>query len=226
MIRSSAFGALSRRGILLQRGTFRRRPTVPASVTIPTLRSLSVLSDIARRSGNSNQQALTCSSSNYDTTTQHRSFSVSRYEPADSDRAAINDQAREPQTSVSLQALMRTGRGEYLDKTFGLEMQDRHAATALVLIQVASFLRRELPIRLAHRIQDLEGVPVLRDMNSVKSVRDAYIKSFFEIMAFDTKVQRPEQEEVFLHMIEKIHERRSAVLLQMARGAYNFRRAV
>lgn len=37
-------------------------------------------------------------------------------------------------------------------------------------IQVASFLHRELPIRLAHRVRDLESVP---DMLAQKSVQQA-----------------------------------------------------
>jgi hypothetical protein len=70
----------------------------------------------------------------------------------------INDHAKQPPTSVSLQALMRTGRGEYLDRSFENLAIKEHTATELVLMQVASFLRRELPIRLAHRVQDLEKV--------------------------------------------------------------------
>ena len=70
----------------------------------------------------------------------------------------INDHAKQPPTSVSLQALMRTGRGEYLDRHFENVAIKEHTATELVLMQVASFLRRELPIRLAHRIHDLEKV--------------------------------------------------------------------
>jgi pyruvate dehydrogenase kinase 2/3/4 len=121
---------------------------------------------------------------------------------------------------------MRTGRGEFLHKTFAEEEREKHAATQLVLIQVASFLRRELPIRLAHRIQDLEGVPILRDMESVLAVRDLYIKSFLEIMSFDNKIQTAEQEAAFALMLENIYERHSKVLVQMARGAYEFRKAV
>lgn len=37
-------------------------------------------------------------------------------------------------------------------------------------VKVASFLHRELPIRLAHRVRDLESVP---DMLSQKSVQQA-----------------------------------------------------
>jgi hypothetical protein len=53
---------------------------------------------------------------------------------------------------------MRTGRGEYLDRRVENLAMKEHTATELVLMQVASFLRRELPIRLAHRVQDLEKV--------------------------------------------------------------------
>jgi hypothetical protein len=50
----------------------------------------------------------------------------------------INDHAKQPPTSVSLQALMRTGRGEYLDRSFENLAIKEHTATELVLMQVAS----------------------------------------------------------------------------------------
>lgn len=140
----------------------------------------------------------------------------------DADQALILEQAQQQQTSVSLQALMRTGRGEYLHKHFKDEDMERHAATELVLIQVASFLRRELPIRLAHRIQDLEGVPVLKDMESVRNVKDLYIKSILELAKFPP-IHNATHEEEFAKMLEHIYERHSKVLVQMARGAYEFR---
>mmetsp|Transcript_5515 Transcript_5515/g.8145 ORF Transcript_5515/g.8145 Transcript_5515/m.8145 type:complete len:123 (-) Transcript_5515:30-398(-) len=68
---------------------------------------------------------------------------------------------------------MRTGRGEFLHKTYrdAAWTKDDKVATERVLLQVAGFLRHELPIRLAHRILDLEKVPLLRDMNSVMVVK-------------------------------------------------------
>eukprot|EP00980_Cylindrotheca_fusiformis_P006331 scaffold1356_cov123-Cylindrotheca_fusiformis.AAC.12 len=140
----------------------------------------------------------------------------------------INDHANQPQTSVSLQALMRTGRGEFLHKSFDEEKldNDQHTATELVLIQVASFLRRELPIRLAHRVRDLEGVPLMKDMGSVKQVKELYIKSLLELAEFDKNIETAEQEERFSRLVESIYERHSSVLVQMARGAYEFRNHV
>jgi hypothetical protein len=51
----------------------------------------------------------------------------------------IYKHAHEPQTSVSLQALMRTGRGEYLHKTYRDDelTKDSQVATERVLIQVS-----------------------------------------------------------------------------------------
>ena len=93
----------------------------------------------------------------------------------------------------------------------------------MVSPQVASFLRRELPIRLAHRIQDLEGVPLMKDMQSVKDVKDLYVTSMLELAEFDSKIITAEQEERFARLVENIYERHSTVLVQMARGAYEFR---
>ena len=138
----------------------------------------------------------------------------------------IGERAREPQTSVSLQALMRTGRGEYLHRTFGEETRERHAATDLVLIQVASFLRHELPIRLAHRIQDLQSMRVLSDMASVKGVIELYKTSFQELEDCPPRIETTQQEQVFAQVVQNIYERHSKVLVQMARGAFEFRTAM
>lgn len=145
---------------------------------------------------------------------------------SDEINALIQNAATTPQTSVSLQALMMTGRGLYLHKTFEKEKMHSHAATELVLQQVASFLRRELPIRMAHRVADLENISVLRDMSSVQEVRRAYIQSFQEIMEFSPKIDSTEKEVAFAKLIERIYERHGNVLVQMARGAYQFRQQV
>jgi len=81
-------------------------------------------------------------------------------------------------------------------------------------MQVAGFLRRELPIRMAHRVADLEGVPVLKDMKSVQSVKEAYMQSILEIMAFDENIDTVEKEEQFAALIENIYERHASVLVQ------------
>ena len=58
------------------------------------------------------------------------------------------------QTGVSLKTLIDTGRGELLSGGIGFKEPDLTTREQM-LIQVASFLHRELPIRLAHRYEHL-----------------------------------------------------------------------
>ena len=155
---------------------------------------------------------------------QSSSSTTSKSKISDADRALVMERVKFPQTSVSLQALMSTGRGEFLHKTFAEDQVERHTATDLVLLQVASFLQRELPIRFAHRIRDLEAVPHLSEMESVQGVRDLYIQSGVEILTFDRELETAADEEAFAKLVESIYERHSNVLVQMARGAFALRK--
>ncbi|EJK65232.1 hypothetical protein THAOC_13938 [Thalassiosira oceanica] len=150
----------------------------------------------------------------------------------------VQRQASKPQTSASLETLMKTGRGEYLHKMggthgeryAGISTEDESEATPLVLTQVASFLRRELPIRLARRIEDLSRVPLLQDMRSVQQVRELYTTSFLEILSMDkhppSRERQGEWEERFAQVLENVYERHSSVLVQMAKGAFELRAAI
>lgn len=133
------------------------------------------------------------------------------------------------QTSVSLETLMRTGRGELLDKTFKDESLSGslslHQATDRIRMQVASFIRREMPIRLAHRILDLDQVPMLRNMPSVLKVKDIYTQSFLD-MVDQPKIHTLAEEEAFAKTLEALYAKHSNVLIQMARGAFELREAV
>jgi len=140
----------------------------------------------------------------------------------------VNRYANESQTSISLQTLMRTGRGMLLHKTYGFstENDSTSAATDKVLIQVAGFLRHELPIRLAHRIQDLDRVPFMHTMPSVQRVRDLYITSLEELLTVDEYIHTIDQENEFASLIERIYQRHAGVLVEMARGAYELRNVI
>jgi pyruvate dehydrogenase kinase 2/3/4 len=144
----------------------------------------------------------------------------------ESTKRLLNEYAHEQQTSVSLQTLMRTGRGEYLHKTFQESQQDAHLATERVLIQVASFLRRELPVRLAHRIRDLETVYLFHDMPSALKVKELYTQSFLKLIEFPATIKTREDEERLAQLLEGIYERHAGVLVTMARAAYEFRDAI
>ena len=47
------------------------------------------------------------------------------------------------------------------------------------LLRASEFLAEELPIRLAHRVKDLDELPLgLHDMPSIKKVKNWYAQSF------------------------------------------------
>lgn len=142
--------------------------------------------------------------------------------------AIIQDYASRSQTSASLQTLMKTGRGEYLHKTYSEEVKisDTKVATDKILMQVAGFLRHELPIRLAHRTLDLERVPFMTEMESVKQVKDLYVTSLQELISVEKNISNLPEEEAFARILESIYERHASVLVQMARGAFELRKAI
>ena len=107
-----------------------------------------------------------------------------------------------------------------------LKMMFLFSLLSLAFKKVAGFLRHELPIRLAHRIQDLERVPFMKEMKSVQQVKELYITSFLELISIDKNIANVQDEEKFALMLEGIYERHSSVLVQMARGAFELRAGV
>lgn len=118
---------------------------------------------------------------------------------------------------------MRTGQGEYLHK---LPSKPQTISNdEKILIQVSNFLRRELPIRLAHRIDDLNSAPLFNDMPSVKEVRDTYVNTFHTITKIKP-IESIQEEKNFAELLGKLYDRHSNVLIQMAKGAFELREAV
>lgn len=70
-----------------------------------------------------------------------------------------------------------------------------------MLFQVAMFLHRELPIRLAHRVRDLDSIPHLSTFKGTKDVRAMYAKSFEEIRAAPTP-NTPSRERYFAELLQ------------------------
>lgn len=91
------------------------------------------------------------------------------------------------------------------------------------LIRFAEFLRKELPIRLAHRIQDLDQVPYLSEMTSVISVKSCYIDSFRAITAHP-EIRSEVDESSFASLLHELYQNHSGVLINMARGAFQLRK--
>lgn len=83
------------------------------------------------------------------------------------------------QTPVSLRALMETGKGdklrdinEILQKNKSMSDKVKADQLKMISIQVACFLHRELPVRLAHMAVKLEALPIFlksgKSFNSLK----------------------------------------------------------
>jgi pyruvate dehydrogenase kinase 2/3/4 len=155
----------------------------------------------------------------------------------------IEEYTKKKQTCASLQTLMKTGRGESLsghttntDKPnlttpqqtqtpAFLGRMGQRLATQRIIMQDADFLRQEIPIRLAHRIRDLDRVPMMRDMPSVQAVKGIYVQSFLEMVDFPV-INTVQEEQEFASMLEALYVKHANVLVNMARGAYQLREAV
>lgn len=127
------------------------------------------------------------------------------------------------QTSVSLKATLDTGLGLLLPQkecAMGLTSRQR------TLIQIASFLKRELPVRLARRVLELRSGPEgLDEMPSVIRVREWYEQSFVEIRRARVPVDL-ETEAEFHRLLGKIYDRHAPTLVTMARGVHELRQTL
>lgn len=90
-----------------------------------------------------------------------------------------------------------------------------------IIVQIASFLHRELPVRLANRALELES-PVLTQSKFVREVSNWYKQSFSELRLVPAPYNE-ETEEVFAKVISGIFERHAPTLMTMARGAHELR---
>ena len=98
----------------------------------------------------------------------------------------VQKYANRAQTPISLRQLWVTSLGDLDDDNIRnsafLGRLGRRLAAERILMKVATMIHRELPIRLAHRIQDLDQVPKMRDMPSVHVVKGIYISSFLDLL--------------------------------------------
>ena len=94
------------------------------------------------------------------------------------------------------------------------------------LLRGARFLHKELPVRLAHRIRELDSLPFgLSGMPSVVVVKQMYVESFRDLV----ELPCPEafrDEERFTETIENIKQRHNNVVSVMARGIQELRQAL
>mmetsp|Transcript_1155 Transcript_1155/g.1361 ORF Transcript_1155/g.1361 Transcript_1155/m.1361 type:complete len:397 (-) Transcript_1155:1109-2299(-) len=135
---------------------------------------------------------------------------------------------QKPQTPVSMKALLDSGAGRLLGRRNSmrnsqLESQPSNPVPIkkLALLQTASFLRREMPIRFAHRIRDLEKLPYeLSSMPSIKGIQNDYLRSADEILNIREGYDSDEETR---QVLMNIFSRHGDTLVEVARGLQEFK---
>jgi pyruvate dehydrogenase kinase 2/3/4 len=98
--------------------------------------------------------------------------------------------------------------------------------TPETLLVGAQFLHKELPVRLAHRIKELEALPFgLSTMPSVRLLRDMYVESFCDLVESPLP-DRLQDEEQFTCLLESIKQRHNNVVSIMAKGVQELKQAL
>jgi len=112
------------------------------------------------------------------------------------------------QTGVSLKYIIDFGQ-------FPIERQ---------MLMSAQFLHQELPVRLAHRVAELENLPHgLSEKKRVLKVRDMYVESFKDLRDFPT-ISDMVDENKFTEMLKNIYSRHADVVPCMAMGVAELKR--
>ncbi|CAI7788175.1 unnamed protein product [Closterium sp. NIES-54] len=122
--------------------------------------------------------------------------------------ADIHKCASKKQTGVSLKYMM--AHGSY--------------PTERNLITAAQFLHHELPVRLAHRVTELENLPYgLSDKAPILKVRDWYVDSFKDISQFPA-IENAREEMRFTELLDQVRMRHNNVMPTVAMGVSELKR--
>lgn len=136
---------------------------------------------------------------------------------------ALVEAAKKSQTSISMQTLLDSGAGRRL----GIDLTDMHEQDlqAKAKRQIASFLYREMPVRFAHRVLELQSLPYeLCNMPSIKQVKHWYIRSFEDIMTLPPPIN-DESEKRFYDSLDSIYNRHAETQVTIAYGLREFRKS-
>lgn len=124
---------------------------------------------------------------------------------------------------VELSSVVLVARAALITSSFFLSFlptPNPHTPTSPIqqLLLSAQFLHNELPVRLAHRVAELENLPYgLSAKAHVLKVRDWYVSSFSDLRRFP-KVKDAHDERAFTDLLRSIYERHKNVVPVMAMG--------
>lgn len=126
------------------------------------------------------------------------------------------------QTPVSLKALMDTGKGNKLSM-FGFGKETSTATSERIIQQVACFLHREIPVRIAHRIVQIQSFPLYSRSSSMQNVCSWYKSAFSKIKSSPIP-DTPEKEAEYANLLHEIYDKHSSIMLTMAKALYDARK--
>jgi pyruvate dehydrogenase kinase 2/3/4 len=155
-----------------------------------------------------------------------RGHNLSQFSATDI-QAALEEYKNKKQTSVSLETLLDTGSGKLLyasrfpeskAEALGLTTHER------TVMQIASFLRHELPVRLAHRASELRDLPHgLSASPSVQQVACWYEESFIDIINCPD-IDSMDSADQIARTLQGIYSRHAETLVTIAQGLIEFRK--
>mmetsp|Transcript_29363 Transcript_29363/g.34569 ORF Transcript_29363/g.34569 Transcript_29363/m.34569 type:complete len:411 (+) Transcript_29363:109-1341(+) len=126
--------------------------------------------------------------------------------------------ANKTPTGVPLLTMMQTGRGEFIAHAPTCEGTNKQRT----IYQIAMFLHREVPIRLAHLHHDLDSIPIIRDLKGISEIRENYASSFDQVRSARVP-NNIEDEKAFAEISDSILNKYSNVLIAMARSIQEIR---
>ncbi len=122
----------------------------------------------------------------------------------------VFEYSRLPQQGITLQQLIAVG----------------PQANSSSLIASANFLHKELPIRLAKKVRELESLPYgLSQTRPVQRVRDWYLDSFRDCLLHE-EIRNLADENSFTESLEKIYQRHINVVPMMAQGVLQIKEQI
>lgn len=87
-----------------------------------------------------------------------------------------------------------------------------------VLVESAQLLQKELPIRMAHRVKDMQRLPFIVGCNPyVKQVYELYVDSFKQLIAIPP-VQTLKDEEQFSAILRRLVDEHTDVIPKLSKG--------
>ena len=128
-----------------------------------------------------------------------------------------------PQTRIQMRDLVETGIGNRLPHpvTQAEALLSREQRT---LLQVSQFLRRELPVRFAHRARELDSIDGLSETKGIRTIIGFYEQSFRDVVGLAMPTTMVEEER-FCAVVGQIHQRESGTNVQIAKGLAELRQA-